>query len=167
MEFALIAPVLFLVFFAVLQTAYTAFTALAVQRAALAVAQNASQSPNGLPSKSLVEARLIYALYPLSRLNRTTLACAFASQTQIKNEGQRVTVQIRYPMPIWVPGVGRLFGEPLIPSFDYTQTALGRQVQGLLAVFGVRLPDLSFEGLRFPYARWMTFQASTFNEGAL
>jgi hypothetical protein len=163
-EFVLLAPLLFFIFFAILQLFYIGYVSLAVQRAALSIAQETALTTER--SDNIVHAKLIYSLLPISKLNRTTLACAMASQCQIKTQSEKVRVQVRYPMPIWIPLVGRVFGESIIPSANYNNTPYGQAIRRIFQLLGKNPPDLSFTGLKFPHARWISFEAETFNEGA-
>lgn len=162
-EFVLAAPFLFLFFFCVIQAAYTGYVALAVQRAALAVARNAALSP--AESSLDFKTQLALSLLPIVSLNSKTLITVFEAQyqTALSQDQKQVIARVRYPMPIWIPFLRNLFGEPLIPSFDYNDSTEGRAVRNLFSLLNKPPPDLSFEGARLP-VRWIVFEETTFNE---
>jgi hypothetical protein len=164
-EFVLIAPLLFIIFFGIIQLAYMAFVSFAVQRAAIAVAREASLTGN--PSRMNCYPKLIFSLAPLCKLNRTTFACIAASRCQIieSKDKKWVTARLHYPMPIWVPLVGRIFGEEIIPSRQIIPEGVANDLEKITSLFGFSMPRLSFDGAHLPYFRWMIFEASVFNEG--
>jgi hypothetical protein len=164
-EFVLIAPLLFFVFFAIIQLAYMGFVSFAVQRAAIAVARESSLTGNR--GQADFYPKLIFALAPLGSLNRTTFACIAASRCQISesNDKKMVVARLHYPMPIWVPLVGRIFGEKIIPSGQIIPTGIAKDLEIAASLFGVSIPHLSFDGVHLPYFRWMIFEASVYNEG--
>jgi len=164
-EFVLIAPFLFFIFFGIIQLAYMGFVSFAVQRAAFAVAQESSLT--GSQNSSDFYSKLIFALSPLGSLNRATFACIAASRCQITTSDvqKKVTARLYYPMPIWVPLVGRIFGEKIIPSTRFNSNGVTKDIEIAASLFGVSLPNFSFDGVHFPFCRWMIFEASTYNEG--
>ncbi len=164
-EFSLIAPLLFFIFFGVIQVAYMAFVALAVQRAALAIAREASLT--GDRTIKEFRSKLVYSLAPLSSLSPKTMASVAACQCvcQESYDKKKIFVQIRYPMPIWVPLVGRLFGEELVPNFDSNFSRGGVDIQRAARIFGIPIPDFSSKQPRLPFYCWINFNASTYNEG--
>ena len=163
-EFVLIAPWLFLFFFCVIQTAYMAFVALAVQRSALAIARAVSLgSPEN--SKSL-KAELAVSLLPISNLSRKTLLTVLETRiSSRRSPDHRITVQVEYPMPVWVPFIRNIFGQPLIPSKDYQGTPEALAIDSVFRLMNISPPDFSFTGLSFP-VRWITFQESVHDEGS-
>ena len=163
-EFVLIAPLLFLLFFCVIQMAYTSYVALAVQRAALAVARTASLQ--GETDSLAFKTELAWSLMPIAGLSEKTLSTIFASKVSasLSPDGKLVTVRVEYPMPIWVPGIRQVFGQPLVPPPLPTGSPEAVAIRGIFSLLGIPAPDLSFTGLNLP-VRWITFEESTFNEG--
>jgi hypothetical protein len=164
-EFVLIAPLLFFVFFGIIQLAYMGFVSFAVQRAAMSVAREASLTGNR--NTTDFYSKLIFALAPLGSLNRATFASIAACRCQIIESSDKkiLTARLLYPMPIWVPLVGRVLGEPIIPALQGLPDGITGNLRRIAALFGVSLPSLSFDGIRLPYFRWMVFETSVYNEG--
>jgi hypothetical protein len=162
-EFILIAPFLFLILFAVIQLAYMSYVSLAVQRAALAVARTATLS--GTDNSKTFKTQLAISLFPLSNLNSKTLLTILASKISVtvSRDKKNVIAQVRYPMPIWVPMVSRIFGEPLVPSFDYNNSPEGQAIQKIFQLFNQPAPNLSFQGVSLPVC-WVKYEETTFNE---
>lgn len=160
-EFALIAPFLFFIFFAIIQLAYTGYVSFAVQRAALSIARDAARSDD--PDLHEPHFQLFYSLGPLLTLNKTTLATALAADCSINTIGDKVHVRVKYPMPIWVPFVGKVFGVPFTSSF-FKENANGALIGGILKLFGQDPASLSIPGLHFPDVFWITFTAETMDE---
>src|SRR5579871_4302 len=164
-EFVLIAPLLFFIFFAIIQISYMAYVSFAVQRAALAVARTASLS--GLDNQALFQTQLAVSLMPIANLNRKTLLTVLASdcKVSVSPDGQKITAQVRYPMPIWVPLADKVLGETLVPTADYNSTAAGQAIKAIFKMLNLNpSPDLSFSGVHLPVC-WISYQATTFNEG--
>ena len=162
-EFALIAPFLFFIFFAIIQLAYTAYVSFAVQRAALSIARDAARSQ--IPELYEPHFQLFYSLGPLFTLNKTTLATALAADCSIDAIGDKVSVRVRYPMPIWVPFVGKLFGVPFDVSF-FRETSKGALIGSILKLFGQDPTALSIPGIHFPDIFWLTFTAQAVDENS-
>ena len=162
-EFTLAAPFLFLFFFCVIQMAYTAYVALAVQRAALAVARKASLC--SAENSTAFKAQLALSLLPVVNLNRKTALTVFEAQYQItvSPDRKKVRAQVRYPMPIWIPIVRGLFGVPLSPSFDYGRTPEGQALQKLFSILGQPPVPATFQGSSL-LVKWIVFNEDTFNE---
>src|SRR5579859_5748713 len=162
-EFVLLAPLLFFIFFAIIQLAYMSYAALAVQRAALSVARDAALDGQGDPKA--MKARLTLSLLPLTHLNEKILLTVLASEfkTMVSEDRKQITVQVRYPMPIWVPMVRNMIGESLAPSTDYNNSPEGDAVKTIFQMLDKAPPDLSFKGVRLPVI-WMKCEATTFNE---
>ena len=162
-EFSLIAPFLFLFFFCVIQTAYTAYVSLAVQRAALAVARKASLSPG--ENSAAFKTQLTLSLLPLVRLNSKTLPTILEAQylVTVSKDNKKVTAQVRYPMPIWIPIVRNLFGETLTFSPASAGSPEGLAVQNLISLLNHSNLNLSLQSVRLP-VRWITFEETTYNE---
>jgi hypothetical protein len=149
----------------IVQLSYMAYVSLAVQRAALAIAQDASLT--GDRAVRNFRSKLNYSLAPLISLSPKTLASISACQCACREsfDKKNITVQIRYPMPIWVPLMGRIFGESLAPHFDSHFSKGGSDLQMASKFFGIPTPDFSLHGLRIPFYCWITFNASAHNEG--
>ncbi|HVZ80578.1 MAG TPA: TadE/TadG family type IV pilus assembly protein [bacterium] len=160
-EFALIAPFLFFVFFAIIQLAYMAYASFAVQRAALSIARDAARSDD--PELYDPHFQLLYSLGPLAALNRTTLATALASKCSIATNGAKVVVTLKYPMPIWVPLAGEVFGVPLSTSF-LQENSTGALMTDILKGLGLDPSILSIPALHLPNVFWMTFTAEAIDE---
>ena len=160
-EFILIAPLLFFIFFAIIQLVYMAYACFAVQRAALAAAQETSLT--GTWDGADIQLKAACALSPLASLSKTSMACV--SQVQCSRsfslDHQRVIAEVLYPMAIWVPMVGSVFGKPLLVTTGGTDEALGKAFE----LLGKPKPDLSLSGVHLPYVIWITFRAETYNEG--
>lgn len=164
-EFVLLAPFLFLFFFLTLQIFYTAFTALAVQRAALAIARESSIT--GIGADDVLREKLILALAPLSSLHPATFAGILGAnyERSLSPNGQDVVVKVHFPMPIWVPMVGKVLGERLPVSLLLDSYSERKSLQDIFHLLGHSIPDLSFSKDRLPYFRWVIFEAVTHNEG--
>jgi hypothetical protein len=162
-EFALIAPLLFFIFFALIQVAYMSYVSLAVQRAALAIARTASLGSKD--DSTAFKTQLVISLLPVANLSPKTLLTILASDYKVipSSDNRQVTAIVRYPMPIWVPLVRTVFGKSLIPSVDYNATPEGLAIKNVFQLLGKQPPDLSFEGVHFPVF-WMTYKETTFNE---
>jgi len=159
LEWALIAPLLFLIFFGIIQIAYLGYASLAVQRATLSIAKSAARSQIFYDPHF----QLFYSLAPLEALNKSTLATVLSTQCSIETIGPNVHVEVRYPMPIWVPLIGRFIGEPLSPSL-FTNIPGLDLVGKIFQFLGKTPPDLSFLGFRPPYVYWLTFTADARDE---
>ena len=162
-EFCLIAPLLFFIFFAIIQLAYMSYVSLAVQRAALAVAREASLA--GTDQSTFFKTKAVLSLMPIANLSQRTLLTILASRcsVRISSDQKQVIAQVRYPMPIWVPLVRDIFGETLVPSADYNNDPAGQSVKTLFQILGRDPPDLSFSGVHLPVV-WFKYQETTFNE---
>ncbi len=163
-EFVLLSPLLFFIFFGIIQFAYSAYVAFAVQRAAYAIAREAAACPN--PKTFNPYFQLVYCLAPLGQLNNATLATALATKCDISVEDDSVQVRLFYPMPIWVPMVGKLFGEKL----QLNPSNLGPVDSDLKSAFqliGKPLPELSLQSLTLPYVHFIAFSATTPEEAPL
>lgn len=162
-EFCLIAPFLFFIFFAIIQLAYMSYVSFAVQRAALAVARDASLG--GIDQTTAFKTKAALSLMPISNLSRKTLLTVLASQCSVavSSDQKQIIAKVRYPMPIWVPLVGKVFGQTLIPSVNYNNNPAGDAIRNLFLILGKTPPDLSFQGVHLPVV-WVTYQESTFNE---
>jgi hypothetical protein len=164
-EFVLIAPLLFIFFFALIQVAYTAFAAFALQRAAFAIVRDAAASDD--PKTYNPYFQLAYCLAPLGQINSTTLATVLATHCDITvDDEDYVHARLSYPMPIWVPLVGKIFGH----SFQVSSALRSPMEETLEYVFealGKPKPDLSFKQLTFPNVQTLSFNAAALNEGSI
>jgi hypothetical protein len=163
-EFILIAPLLFLIFFCVIQMAYIAYVSFAVQRAALAIARKASLS--GDANQSAFKAQLAISLLPIANLNQKTLLTILEArcQTFLSQDQKQRVARVSYPMPIWVPFIRNVFSEELVPSSNYNNSPEGQAIKSVFLLLHKPEPNLSFEGVHLP-VRWITYEESTFNEG--
>ena len=163
-EFVLIAPLLFFIFFAIIQLSYMAYVSLAVQRSALAVARDATLT--GWENSISFKSQLAISLLPLANLNPKILSTILASDYDLNYspDQKAVVVQVKYPMPIWVPLVRNVIGENLESTQDFNQTAEGQAIKNAFELLGKPAPDLNFQNERLPVF-WVTYQETTFNEG--
>ena len=166
-EFVLIAPFVFFIFFGIIQLVYTSYVALTVQHAAFVLAHESSLT--GERSGPDLDAKLAYALLPLVFLNKITLAsienCTYTCR--MSDGFTKITASINYPMPIWVPGMGKILGEPLALPSNLNSTPMGQAIQTAAQSTGRTAPNASFDNNDLPWFRWIQFQASTHNEGCL
>ncbi len=162
-EFVLIAPLIFFIFFATIQVSYMAYASFAVQRSALAIARMASLG--GISNSTVFKTQLAIALLPISNLSQKALFTILASDCKVNESTnkQTINVQVRYPMPIWVPWVGKVFGQTLVPAADYNNSPAGQAIKDIFNMLRMPVPDLSFNGVRLP-VYWIHFEATTFNE---
>ncbi len=163
-EFALIAPFLFFIFFAIIQLAYMAYVSFAVQRASLSIARGAARSED--PTLYEPHFQLFYSLSPLARLNKTTLATALATDCSIDTNGEKVFVRVKYPMPIWVPWVGKVIGVPFSSSF-FKENSKGVVIGSILKLLGLDPSTLTIPGIHFPDVFWITFTAEALDENSV
>ncbi|HTA76424.1 MAG TPA: TadE/TadG family type IV pilus assembly protein [bacterium] len=160
-EFVLIAPVLFILFFGIIQLFYIAYVLLAVQRATHAIAQQAAASDN--PDSFLPQFQIIEALLPLEQLSSATLSCALSSKCDIHSDGTTVFVTVSYPMPLWVPIIKNLMGQNLD-----TSSALGLVPPTLTSVLqavglGISTPNT----LAPTKVIWVNFEAKALDENSI
>jgi Flp pilus assembly protein TadG len=164
-EFALIAPLLFIFFFALIQITYTAYAAFAVQRAAFAIAHEAAASDD--PKSYDPYFQLAYCLAPLGQINSTTMATVLATHCEINvDDPDYVHVQISYPMPIWIPLVGKIFGQPFQVT-SALRSPMENTLERVFEALGKPKPDLSFKQLSFPNVLIYSFSAEALNEGSI
>jgi hypothetical protein len=180
-EYVLIAPLLFLIFFAIIQLAYMGLTALAVQRAAMAIAREAaiSTDPTAQPLENWrIVTQQYLAFYPLLSLKKTDVLLAIAgTDIQTVVEGRMVKTTVRYPMPIWVPLVGPLFGKTFDLTFSANKYRIVQETrdeyQKIRGFIGIlfpdnssmpEFPDMTWTFAQLPCARMVTSTATVFNE---
>lgn len=163
-EFLLVAPLLFLIFFGIVQLAYFAYGSLAVQRAAYAAARGAACSAD--PSAYDPRLQLAYCLAPLAQLNRRALLSVLATRCEVQADGFRVRARLDYPMPIWIPGLGRIFGQKLslIPA---DAAPLWSSLRSLFQWTGKPLPDFPGDPADLPYVRVISFSADAVDENSI
>ncbi len=163
-EFALIAPLLFLFFFALIQLTYGVFASFAVQRAANAIAREAAASED--PKTYNPYFQLAYCLAPLGQINSTTLATVLATHcdiTQDEETGDYIQVRVSYPMPLWVPLAGKLLGQPLQVA-SALRSPMETSLESAFEALGKPKPDFSFKQFSFPYVLNLFFTAQALSE---
>jgi len=158
-EFVLVAPLLFLFFFTLVQGAILAWTCLSVQRAAQAVVRHAvrvEREPQGWDSPRL---QALVALAPLCRLHKAYLVSSLLAEIHLKHEGNDMVATVRFPMPLWIPLAAPLLGEKLvIPTGGFGPEST-KLVQKVSQILGTRFPDLPSSSAHLPFFCWVTFQA--------
>jgi len=161
-EFVLIAPVLFILFFGIIQLFYMAYVSLAVQRATHAIAQQAAASDD--PNSFLPQFQMIEALLPLEQLNSTTLSCALSSKYDIHSDGSTIFVKVSYPMPLWVPIIKNLLGQNL-DSSSATLGLVPPTLTTVLQAVGLGIPVLNT--LTPTKVIWVNFEAKALDENSI
>jgi hypothetical protein len=164
-EFLLAAPLLFLFFFMIIQSAYLGLTALALQRAAMAGAREIGLT--GIQNDQNIRLKIAVSLAPLAYLSQAAfigiLNCRYESNAAF--HPREIRFSLHYPMPIWVPIAGKLLGGPLPaapPGFGNGMTPSLREVFKTAGITRLNLRD-THRGL--PCVRWLTFEATFHNEG--
>lgn len=169
-EFVLIAPLLFLIFFLILQVTTLGLSCLAVQRAAMAVAREASLSGDAVmdPHAGIrATAQKLIALGPLTRLNgKAAWLCAAFSTCEVTHDRTTVTATVRYPMPLVMPLAGKVLGVSLDPGPAPPLSGNPDTLGFLLHCAGMTLPDWNALPRRRIPVRWIVFTARCFNEAA-
>jgi len=166
-EFALLAPLVFIFFFGLIQIAYTAYAAFAVQRAAFAIAREAAASPD--PKSYNPYFLLAYCLAPLGQINTTTLATVLSTHCDINLDEETedyVHVRVSYPMPIWVPLAGKIFGQPFQVS-SALRSPMEDTLEKVFEALGKPKPNLSFKQLTFPNVQTLIFSAEALKESSI
>jgi hypothetical protein len=161
-EFVFIAPVLFLIFFGVLQLFYSAFVSFAIQRAAFSIAQEAATSMSF--SNFDPRFQIVYALFPLEKINSATLNYALATQCNIKQVKKTIQVNVLYPMPIWVPVMGNLIGQNFANAGS--ATLIPASITNLLQTIGINLPNLN-SGTNNTKVLWINYSAECLDENVV
>lgn len=164
LEFVLLAPLLFLFFLSIGQLAFTGYVSFAVQRAAFAISRAAAASDD--PSTYNPYTQLGYCLSPLGQLNRITLATILATKCDIRTDGEKVHVQVIYPMPIWIPGVAKVFGQKLNLN-PVDSIPMASSLESVFRILGKPIPDFSLNGLNLPYVHLISFSADTIDENSI
>jgi hypothetical protein len=167
----LIAPILFLLFFAILQLFLLGVTCLALQRSAIAIARETSIA-DGIVSRSGMSLRhhiqKTSALLPLVQLDRGRgWHCMAASRVDIIHSDRTVTATIHYPMPIRLPGLGRWFGTQLTSTFPLSSEPLPSILEKTLRSLGIPLQGRSLPVPSHFHVRWMSFTATAFSESSV
>ena len=167
LEFVLIAPILFFIFFAIIQLFYTACLSFAAQRAAFAIARESSLT--GIRTGPRLRFIETYNLAPLAALSRESLVGILAAQysCRISPDGKRVFAQVKVPLPIWVPMVGKIFGEKLNLSSLSHSRGEEASVRSALTLLNISFPDMTRNQFHLPYFFWLDFESSTHNEGGI
>jgi hypothetical protein len=165
-EFVFAAPPIFFIFFALIQFSYMAFASLAVQKAAMAVARSASLSIDRESDQSFYKTQLALSLEPLSRLSNRALLTVLASRitVTVSPDRQWVTAHVHYPMPIWVPMVGPVFGKSLESSASDDSSPGAQAVRTAFQRLGLSSPNLGSHG-RHLWVCWIDYAGTVFNEG--
>jgi hypothetical protein len=162
-EFLLIAPLLFFIFFGIIQFFYTAFVSFAVQRATYSIAQQAAASSN--PSSFLPQFQIIEALLPIEQLNPSTLSYTFATQYTIDTDGTNVHVKVSYPMPLWVPLINNLIGQNL-NNRSAASNFIPPSLASVLQAAGLALPNPNINQ-NLTKVLWITFEAEALDENSI
>lgn len=162
-EFILIVPVLFLIFFGIIQFFYIAYISFSVQRATYSIAQQAAASPD--PSSFGPQFQIIEALLPIEQLNPSIIACALATNFTISTNGTTVDVKVSYPMPIWVPLLGNLIGQNL-NNQTTTSNLIPPTLANILQVVGLSLPNFNISQ-NLTKVLWITFEAQALDENSI
>jgi len=163
-EFVTLAPLVFLIFFGIIQLAYTAFISFAVQEATFSIARSAAASNS--PESYDPTLQIIYSLTPISKLNHSTLATLLATQCHIQTDGQTVHVVVKYPMPIWIPIIQKIFGKKLsIPASVWIPNEI--LLNQVFEIAGTTPPNLSLQIPTLPYVHWLTFSANALDENSI
>jgi hypothetical protein len=163
-EFVLIGPVVFFIFFGIIQLFYMAFVFLAVQKTAITICQNAAASEN--PPQYNPDFDLIYTLAPLEKISPTLAETFLATNCQIESSNDEVRVTLHYPMIIWIPMFKQLFGQKFVPAAlpQNADTALLNQVfsfaQSSVPAFQAVEKDI-------PYVHWFDIKASALDENSV
>ena len=162
-EFLLIAPVLFFIFFGIIQFFYTAFVSFAIQRATYSIAQQAAASSS--PSSFSPQFQIIEALLPIEQLNPSALAYSFATQCTIDTDGTNVHVKVSYPMPLWVPLINNLIGQNL-NNLSATSNFIPPSLTNVLQAVGLSLPNFNINQ-NLTKVFWITFEAQALDENSI
>jgi hypothetical protein len=163
LEFLLAAPLLLLFFFGILQLTYMASVAFALQRSAFDLARQAAIT--GTREGPELRSRLWSHLAPLGTLAPEAAVAIAASEFECRDsaDGSWVTARVRYPMPLWVPGLGSVFGRPFTPPPHPPGRREAWERFSRTASFP--LPSLPLvRDRRFP-VRWMTAESTVHHEG--
>ncbi len=159
----LIAPILFFIFFGVIQFFYTSFISFAIQRATYSIAQQAAASPS--PSSFLPQFQIIEALLPIEKLNPSILAYTLATQYTIDTDGTNVHVKVSYPMPLWVPLIRNLIGQTLSNQSN-TSNFMPPSLANVLQAAGLSLPNFN-TNQNLTKVIWITFEAQASDENSI
>jgi Flp pilus assembly protein TadG len=162
-EFVLIAPILFFIFFGIIQFFYTAFVSFAVQRAAYSIAQQAAASSN--PTSFLPQFQIVEALLPIEQLNPSTLVYTFATQCSINTDGTTVHVKLSYPLPIWIPLIKNLIGQNL-NNEPVTANFIPSSLVNVLQAVGLSIPNFNIDR-NLTKVLWITFEVQALDENSI
>jgi Flp pilus assembly protein TadG len=162
-EFVLIAPILFFIFFGIIQFFYVAYVSFAVQRATFSIAQQAASSSD--PASFGPQLQIIEALLPLEQLNPSTLTYALATQCTINTDGTTIDVKVSYPMPIWVPLIRNIIGQ----NFDSqanSSSLIPTALTNILQAAGLSVLNFT-ASQNLSKVLWISFEAHALNENSL
>jgi Flp pilus assembly protein TadG len=162
-EFLLVVPVLFFIFFGIIQFFYIAYVSFAVQRATYSIAQQAAASPD--PASFSPQFQIIEALLPIAQLNPSTITSALATNCAINTDGTTVDVKVSYPMPIWVPLMKNLIGQNL-NNQPTPSNLIPPLLINVLQTVGLSLPNLSIDQ-NLTRVLWFTFEAHAVDENSI
>jgi len=159
-EFVLITPILFLIFFGIIQLFYCGFVSLAIQKATNAIAQQASASGDAADFEPHFQ--IITALFPIEKLNASTLIYAISCKCDIQEQNHIIKAVVSYPMPIWMPIIGNVFGQPLNNTAG-SLLGLSNDLLSFLGTIGLKLPSFNLPQ-NTPNVIWFTFEARCLDE---
>ncbi len=146
---------------------YTAFAAFSVQRAAFAIAREAAASSD--PNSYNPYFQLAYCLSPLSQISPTTMATVLSTRCGItynSDTDDYVQVSVTYPMPIWIPLAGKIFGQPFQVS-SALRSPMESTLEFVFESLGKPKPDFSFKQFSFPHVQMLTFKAEALCENSV
>lgn len=160
-EFVLTAPLLFLLFFAIIQGTALCWTCLTVQRAAMAAARHASRVETTAQAWDSPRFQALVALAPLVALNKAYLVSGLMTKVETTESEGRLIATVRFPMPIWVPLAGPWLGERIaLPTSSIDPETKG-MIQTVFKLAGKNPPDFDSNLDHLPYYRWIVFQAES------
>lgn len=158
-EFVLTAPLLFLLFFAILQGTALCWTCLSVQRAAMAAARHASRVEGTSKAWDSPRLQALVALAPLVALNKAYLVSGLLTKVETVESDGHLIATVRFPMPIWMPLAGPWLGERILLSDNGIDPETRKVLQIVFQLTGKKPPDFDSVLDRLPYYRWISFQA--------
>lgn len=163
-EFTLIAPLVFFIFFAIIQLTYMGYVFFAVQNAAFSIVRKAAAS--SAPNQYNPAFDLVYALAPLEKINPVLIETALATQCQIQTQADQVQISLHYPMIIWIPLFQRLFGQKL-PSSDLSQNLDPNLLEKVFETLKIPVPALEAGVPQAPYVHWFVVTATALDENSV
>jgi hypothetical protein len=163
-EFTLIAPLVFFIFFAIIQLIYMAYVFFAVQNAAFSIVRKAAASVD--PNQYNPAFDLVYALAPLEKINPVLVETALATQCQIQTQADQVQISLHYPMIIWIPLFQRLFGQKL-SSPVLSQNLDPNILENVFGALKIPVPALESRPPQAPYVHWFVVTATALDENSV